>query len=154
MPILNCQYNCVMKVRGSVAETSVRLEQIGASFLHQQVGSPISKSFSKHFFSFHLNEYIGQEVLDDMEEQVAMLKTQLVVVEKGLAELKNISKDITDIQDIRRKVMEFADVFEEAANLSLWHPAVELISTTSQSDQLKVNCWTISIPIMAVILRS
>merc|ERR1711971_214010 len=119
-----------VEVRGSVAETSVRLEQIGASFLHQQ------------------------EVLDDMEEQVAMLKTQVVVVEKGLAELKNISKDITAIQDIRRKVMEFADVFEEAANLSPWHPAVELISTTSQSDQLKVNCWTISILIMAVILRS
>jgi len=120
-----------VEVRGSVAETSVRLEQIGASFLHQQ------------------------EVLDDMEEQVAMMKTQLVVVEKELAELKNISKDITAIQDIRRKVMEFADVFEEAANLSLWHPAVELISTTSQSGQLKVNCWTLSIPIiMAVILRS
>ena len=87
-----------------------------------------------------------------MEERVTMLKTQLVVVEKELAELKNISKDITDIQEIRRKVMEFADVFEEAANLSLWHPAVELLTTTSQGGQLRVSCWTISINIMATII--
>ena len=85
-----------------------------------------------------------------MEQRVTMLKTQLVVVEKELAELRNISEDITAIQDIRRKVMEFAEVFEEAANLSLWHPAVEVISSTSRSEQLKVSCWTGTV---AVILR-
>ena len=93
-------------------------------------------------------------MLDDMEQRVTMLKTQMVVVEKELAELKNISEDITAIQDLRRKVMEFADVFEEAANLSLWHPAVELISTTSQSEQVEVSCWTISITgAMAMVFR-
>merc|ERR1711974_548377 len=117
-----------VEVRGSVAETSVRLDEIGAGFLQQQ------------------------GVLDEMEERVTMLKTQLVVVEKELAELKNVSKDITDIQEIRRKVMEFADVFKEAANLSLWHPAVELLTRTSQSSQLRVSCWTISINIMATII--
>ena len=90
-----------------------------------------------------------------MEQRVTMLKTHLVVVEKELAELKNISEDIAAIQDIRRKVMEFADVFEEAANLSLWHPAVELISTTSQSDQLEASWLTISITAtMAMVVRS
>ena len=89
-----------------------------------------------------------------MEQRVTMLKTQMVVVEKELAELKNISEDITAIQDLRRKVMEFADVFEEAANLSLWHPAVELISTTSQSEQVEVSCWTIFIAgAMAMVFR-
>ena len=91
-------------------------------------------------------------MLEDIEERVAMLKTQLVVVEKELAELKNISEDITAIHEIRRKVMEFADVFEEAANLSLWHPAVEIITTTSQSGQLKVTWWTILITILATFL--
>ena len=90
-----------------------------------------------------------------MEQRVTMLKTQLVEVKEELAELKNISEDITAIQDIRRKVMEFADVFEEAANLSLWHPAVELISTTSRSEQLKVSYWTIFITgAVAIILTS
>ena len=89
-----------------------------------------------------------------MEQRLTMLKTQMVVVEKELAELKNISEDITAIQDLRRKVMEFADVFEDAANLSLWHPAVELISTTSQSEQVKVSCWTIFIAgAMAMVFR-
>ena len=91
-------------------------------------------------------------MLEDIEERVGMLKTQLVVVEKELAELKNISEDITAIHEIRRKVMEFADVFEEAANLSLWHPAVEIITATSQSGQLKVSWWTIFITILAIFL--
>ena len=78
-----------------------------------------------------------------------------MVVEKELAELRNISEDISAIQEIRRKVMEFADVFEEAANLSLWHPAVEIISsTTSQSEKVKVNWWSLCITsAMAIILR-
>ena len=102
---------------------------------------------------FVLINALGQEVLEDIEERVGMLKTQVVVVEKELAELKNISEDITTIHEIRRKVMEFADVFEEAANLSLWHPAVEIITATSQSGQLKVSWWTIFITILAIFLR-
>ena len=101
-------------------------------------------------------QYLGQEVLEDMEQRVTMLKTQMAVVEKELVELRNISEDIEAIQEIRRKVMEFADVFEEAANLSLWHPAVELISTTSsQSEKVKVNWWTICIciPTVAICLQ-
>ena len=38
-------------------------------------------------------------MLDDMEQRVTMLKTQLVEVKEELAELKNISEDITAIQE-------------------------------------------------------
>ena len=89
-----------------------------------------------------------------MEQQINAMSDQLKKVDRELVDLRNITKDIGAIQALRRRVMEFSEVFEEAANLSLWHPAVELIATSSYGGRLGLNSWTIAvITITAVILR-
>ena len=89
-----------------------------------------------------------------MEQQINVMSDQLKKVDRELVDLRNITKDIGAIQELRRRVMEFSDVFEEAANLSLWHPAVELIATSSDGNRLVLNSWTIVvIMITAEILR-
>ena len=88
-----------------------------------------------------------------MEQQINVMSDQLKKVDRELVDLRNITKDIGAIQELRRRVMEFSEVFEEAANLSLWHPAVELIATSSEGNRLVLNSWTIVvISMMAVIL--
>jgi len=86
-----------------------------------------------------------------MEQQINVMRDQLKKVDRELVDLRNITKDIGAIQELRRRVMEFSEVFEEAANLSLWHPAVELIATSSEGNRLVLN--TVVITMTAVILR-
>ena len=89
-----------------------------------------------------------------MEQQINVMSDQLRKVDRELVDLRNITKDIGAIQELRRRVMELSDVFEEAANLSLWHPAVELIATSSEGNRLVRNTGTIVVITMtAVILR-
>ena len=89
-----------------------------------------------------------------MEQQINVMSDQLKKVDRELVDLRNITQDISAIQELRRRVMEFSEVFEEAANLSLWHPAVELIATSSDGNRLVLNSWTIVvITMMASALR-
>ena len=89
-----------------------------------------------------------------MEQQINVMSDQLKKVDRELVDLRNITKDIGAIQELRRRVMEFSEVFEEAANLSLWHPAVELIANSSEGNRLVLNTGTIVVITMtAVILR-
>ena len=89
-----------------------------------------------------------------IEQQINVMSDQLKKVDRELVALRNITKDIGAIQELRRRVMEFSEVFEEAANLSLWHPAVELIATSSEGNRLVLNSWTIVvITMMAAALR-
>ena len=89
-----------------------------------------------------------------MEQQINAMSDQLKKVDRELVDLRNITQDISAIQELRRRVMEFSEVFEEAANLSLWHPAVELIATSSDGNRLVLNSWTIVvITMMASALR-
>ena len=89
-----------------------------------------------------------------IEQQINVMSDQLRKVDRELVDLRNITKDIGAIQELRRRVMEFSEVFEEAANLSLWHPAVELIATSSEGNRLVLNSWTIVvITMMAAALR-
>ena len=89
-----------------------------------------------------------------MEQQINVMSDQLKKVDRELVDLRNITKDIGAIQELRRRVMEFSDVFEEASNLSLWHPAVDLIASNSDGGRLVLNSWTIVvITMMAAVLR-
>ena len=72
-----------------------------------------------------------------MAQQVTVLKTQMMVAENELAELKNISKDV------REMVMEFA-------NLS---PAVENMTISSRSGKVEMTSWTFPVTLMSVVLR-
>ena len=95
-----------------------------------------------------------QERVVVIEQQINVMSDQLRKVDRELVDLRNITKDIGAIQELRRRVMEFSEVFEEAANLSLWHPAVELIATSSEGNRLVLNSWTIVvITMMAAALR-
>ena len=165
------------QVKGSVAETSLRLEQIGQSILKQKVFSPAyiswlssrflrSEDFSSQTFSltvssllfsgaFQKSKFINvlpQERVVVMEQQINVMSDQLRKVDRELVDLRNITKDIGAIQELRRRVMEFSEVFEEAANLSLWHPAVELIATSSEGNRLVLNTGTILVITMIVVI--
>ena len=110
--------------------------------------------FSGEFQQSTFINVLPQERLVAMEQQINVMSDQLRKVDKELVDLRNITKDIGAIQELRRRVMEFSEVFEEAANLSLWHPAVELIANSSEGNRLVLNPWTIVvIMITAVILR-
>ena len=165
------------QVKGSVAETSLRLEQIGQSILKQKVFSPAyiswlssrflrSEDFSSQTFSFTVSSLLfsgafqkskfinvlPQERVVVMEQQINVMSDQLKKVDRELVDLRNITKDIGAIQELRRRVMEFSEVFEEAANLSLWHPAVELIATSSEGNRLVLNTGTIVVITMIVVI--
>ena len=97
---------------------------------------------------------LPQERVVAMEQQINVMSDQLRKVDNELVDLRNITKDIGAIQELRRRVMEFSEVFEEAANLSLWHPAVELIANCSEGNRLVLNTGTIVVITMtAAILR-
>ena len=110
--------------------------------------------FSGGFQKSTFINVLSQERVVAMEQQINVMSDQLKKVDRELVDLRNITKDIGAIQELRRRVMEFSDVFEEAANLSLWHPAVELIANSSEGNRLVLNSWTIVvITMMAAVLR-
>ena len=110
--------------------------------------------FSGGFQKSTFINVLPQERVVVMEQQINVMSDQLRKVDRELVDLRNITKDIGAIQELRRRVMEFSDVFEEAANLSLWHPAVELIATSSEGNRLELNSWIIVvITMMAAVLR-
>ena len=72
---------------------------------------------------------VTQEAVEELEESLEVVRRQLAVVEADLQDVRNVSADIAIVHDIRGRMEEYADVFREARNLSLWHPSLALVTS-------------------------